>query len=379
MIDELKQIEEQGLLRTLKTMRREGKYIFFEGKKFLDFGSNDYLGLTSDLDFQNEFFETLSAEKSFLMGATASRLLTGNFGAYEKFEGEIAAAYKKSALVFNSGYHANTGAIPALAGENSLVLADKLVHASIIDALKLGPAKWLRFSHNDLEHLEKLLEENHKKYGRILIVTESVFSMDGDRANLRGLVNLKEKFNALLYVDEAHGFGAFGDRGLGLCEAENLIGKIDFIMCTLGKALAGEGAFMVCEKQWKDLLVNKARSLIFSTALAPINLLWNSFAFNKIKEMRRQRTRLKNLSEYFRKNLKGLPLLGDTQIIPFVVGDSKKSLEVSENLRAAGIWAPAVRRPTVPLNSARIRFSLSAALEESDIDICIKNLLYSGQ
>ena len=374
MFEEFEKLCASGQLRELKTSRRAGKFIEINGMRYLDFGSNDYLGIAARKDLQTEFFDSLNCENEFIFGGTASRLLTGNHEDYEIAEVAIGAEYGRACLMFNSGYHANTGVIPVIAGKGDLILCDKLAHASIIDALKLGDAKWLRFAHNDVAHLRKLLLEHRANFKRVLIVTESLFSMDGDTAPLAELVQLKNEFDAILYLDEAHAFGVCGERGLGIAEEFGLMNEVDFIMCTLGKALAGEGAFVISSAQWRDMFVNKARSLIFTTSLPPINLKWTAFIFARILKMQSERAVLKKLSETFRRELADFSILGERHIAPLLVGESAKALEFSKALAAAGIWAPAVRPPTVPPNGARLRFSLSAAMSIEDAAFCSQKI-----
>ena len=370
MFEELEEIKAQGLYRKFNTFAVRGEKVFGGGREYLNFSSNDYLGIASSIEMQHEFLRKASAEKDFLMGSTSSRLLVGSFKAFEEAEGEISKAFGRPCLFFNSGYHANTGIIPALVSGRDLILADKLVHASIIDCLKLSDAKWMRFSHNDTGHLKSLLEAYRSNFRRIFIVTESVFSMDGDFAPLRELVEIKNKYGAFLYVDEAHGFGVFGDGGLGLCEERGVLQDVDFIMCTLGKALASEGAFLICSEEAREMLVNKARSLIFTTAMPPINVMWTLLSFKKMRSMNFERKHLKSISQKFRNSLKNAEILGESQIVVAVVKDAGKSVALSKLLAEGGVWASAVRYPTVAKNSARIRFSLSASLSEKDVDFC---------
>ena len=281
MFEELEEIKAQGLYRKFKTFAVRGEKVFDGEREYLNFSSNDYLGIASSIEMQKEFLKEASMRSDFLMGSTSSRLLVGSFEAFEEAEGEISRAFGRPCLFFNSGYHANTGIVPALVSEKDLILADKLVHASIIDCLKLSSAKWMRFAHNDMGHLKSLLETHRANFRRVFIITESVFSMDGDFAPLRELVEIKNKYGAFLYVDEAHGFGVFGDGGLGLCEECGVVKDVDFIMCTLGKALASEGAFLICAEDAREMLVNKARSLIFTTAMPPINVMWTLFSLEK--------------------------------------------------------------------------------------------------
>lgn len=370
MFDELGEIKAQGLYRKFKTFAVRGKKVFDGEREYLNFSSNDYLGIASRVDWQAEFLKEASSRKDFLMGSTSSRLLVGSFEAFEEAEAEISKAFGRPCLFFNSGYHANTGIIPALVSDKDLILADRLVHASIIDCLKLSSAKWMRFSHNDMGHLRSLLERHRKNFRRVFILTESVFSMDGDFAPIGELVEIKNEYGAFLYVDEAHGFGVFGGGGLGLCEECGTVRGVDFIMCTLGKALASEGAFLICSEEAREMLVNKARSLIFTTAMPPVNVMWTLFSFKKMRSMAMEREHLKIVSQRFRKSLKNAEILGESQIVAAVVKDAGKCVALSKLLSEGGVWASAVRYPTVAKNSARIRFSLSAGLSEKDADFC---------
>lgn len=372
---EIDKLKDLGLYRELKLARVDGSRVFIDGRAHINLASNDYLSMAGRLDFQREFLRSLRESGEYLMGSTSSRLLVGNFSAYEKAESEIGAIYGKSCLFYNSGYHANTGIIPAIASSKDLILADKLVHASIIDALSLTKAKWLRYAHNDMQHLRELLEKNRRDYERVFIVSEGVFSMDGDMADLEALIEIKKQYDALLYIDEAHSFGLFGERGLGLCFERDSGKDIDFIMCTLGKALGSEGAFVICDELWRKLLINKSRQLIFTTALAPINIMWTLFSFRKMLEMRAEREHLRNVGSRFREALSGFKILGQSQIVPLVLGEPQKALNFLKRLAEANIWASAVRPPTVPKNSSRIRFSLCAGLSDDDIDYCSNAVL----
>lgn len=370
--------KDAGLYRELKNIRQHSPYLTWEGSQYLNLSSNDYLGISARIDWQREFLSSHLDDREFLSSSLSSRLLTGNSPAFAELEDYLAALYGRPAcLLFNSGYHANLGILPALCGKKDLILADKLVHASLIDGLRLCEGKWLRFRHNDYDDLTRLLEKHHKDYERIFIVTESVFSMDGDRADLHKLIEIKKQYNALLYLDEAHGVGVFGSKGLGWAEEQNCLPDIDLHMCTLGKALASEGAFLVCGKDVKEYLVNTCRSLIFTTAIPPLQIKWTRFIFEKAITMSEERRHLHSLTTQFRNALEEKHLLGDSQIAPYLVGDSTQCTELTERLKNAGIWTMAVRYPTVPINQARIRFSLTAAFTHSQIDtICERILAY---
>ena len=234
------------------------------GSGRIDFSSNDYLGIASRSDLQKEFFELYSPEE-LLMSASASRLLARTQNAFEDFEESLSAAYGRKALIFNSGYHANTGLVPALANNDYTIIADKLVHASIIDGIKLAGVPYERFRHNDLNHLARLADKANSQGRKVLIIVESVYSMDGDSSPLEDIVDIKRRYNdALLYVDEAHAVGVEGPSGLGLTMAlGNKADDVDIIVGTLGKALGSAGAYAMTNSTLRSWAINKARSFIF--------------------------------------------------------------------------------------------------------------------
>jgi 8-amino-7-oxononanoate synthase len=276
-----------------------------------------------------------------------------------------------TACVFNSGYHANIGIISALADTHDLVLSDKLNHASIIDGLKLSGARFMRYRHCDYDHLALLLKKHYSQYRRIFLLTESVFSMDGDIADLSRLIELKQQYNAILIVDEAHAVGVFGKYGGGICETEKVIPEVDIIVGTFGKALASVGAFAVMRSVLKKFLVNKMRSLIFTTALPPIVLNWNRFVLRKVIGMEQERHHVQTLSARLRQDLEGQGLTtgGSSQIIPVVLGENKIAIKTAEKLQRQGFLVFAIRPPTVPPKTARLRLSLSAAMSWQQLRI----------
>ncbi|WP_270962152.1 aminotransferase class I/II-fold pyridoxal phosphate-dependent enzyme [Campylobacter upsaliensis] len=362
----LQTLENEANLRTLTPLKHEGNFVFKQGKKLLNLAGNDYLGLATNSVLKKEFLGVVR-EEDLYFSSSSSRSLSGNYEIYERLENTLKHKIQKEVLLFNSGYQLNSSCIAALASvPHILFLADRLIHASMIDGLR--GANFLRFRHNDMEHLQILLEKNHAKYENIIILSEALFSMDGDLVKLQELVELKKKYkNVLLYIDEAHSVGCFGG-GLGLVKELKL--EVDFLIFTFGKALASMGACMITSKQFKDFFINKARALIYSTALPPINVAFSLFIFEKIASFEKQRVKLKALSEYFKKILraKELEFLGDYYIISLILKENRKALEVALRLEENGIFAPAIKTPTVPKNSARIRFSLHANLSESELD-----------
>ena len=277
--------------------------------------------------------------------------------------------------MFNSGYHANTGILPAVSDTQTLILADKLVHASLIDGIRLSSAKCIRYRHNDLKQLERLLAENHAAYRQVIVVTESIFSMDGDTADLKELVRLKQMYeNVLLYVDEAHAFGARGEQGLGCAEETGCIREIDFLVGTFGKAAASAGAYIVCRRTIREYLVNRMRTLIFTTALPPVNIAWTLFIVRRLGGFRERRIHLENISNILRKALKekGYECPSASYIVPMIVGKSSETILKAEELQRHGFYALPVRPPTVPEGTSRIRFSLTAEIREEEVRKLVK-------
>ncbi|NMW19361.1 MAG: 8-amino-7-oxononanoate synthase [Chlorobiaceae bacterium] len=348
---------------------RNGKDIEVNGQLLLNLSSNDYLGLGDDKAML-EGYGSQFRKSSHAMTSSSSRLLTGNHPLYDQLEKVLALLYgRESAMVFNSGYHANIGILPALCNRHDLVLSDRLNHASIIDGMKIAEAPYQRYRHRDYEHLEELLSEARGKYRQIFIVSESVFSMDGDLADLSRLVALKEKYEAFLIVDEAHGVGVFGERGLGLCETAGMVQQIDIITGTFGKALASTGAFAVMSSLVREYLLNTMRSFIFTTALPPAILGWSLLTLNRQTTMFPDRVALLKLASRLRSELIscGFDVPGESHIIPVITGGNDLSLALAARLRSAGFLCMPVRPPAVPENAARIRISLRSTLQWEDI------------
>ncbi len=371
----IQRLKQEDNYRSLNTFKVLNGAVECDGKSYCNLSSNDYLGISNSLALQQEFFDTLPLEKGFILSNPSSRLMTGNSTHYQQLEQLLASLYGyQSAVVFSSGYSLNSGVIPAITSKDSYIIADKLVHASIIDGIRLSEAQFTRFKHNDLAHLRSILEGVSSECSDIVVIVESIYSMDGDLAPLAELVQLKNEFGFALYVDEAHAFGIRGERGLGLCEQLNLIGEVDYVVATLGKAAASCGAFIVSDNQTRELIVNRCRTLIFSTAMAPVSLLWSSFIIEKIVGMHAERQTLSHLSNNLREGLSSVVKndLGSSHIIPIIVGDNSKALQVASELRDKGIWATAIRYPTVAKGSARIRLSLNSSLSNDKIRYVIE-------
>jgi 8-amino-7-oxononanoate synthase len=351
-------------LRTLRSAAGSGSVIAYEGRRYVNLSSNDYLGLADDTELQNAFMESIADSGRFLLSNSSSRLITGNSRDYDELEELLSQMYGgRAALVLGNGYMANTGILPAVADKGSLIIADKLVHASLIDGLRLCECEWTRYRHHDMEHLESLLHKAQGRYSDIWVVTESVFSMDGDKAPMEELMKLKERYGFKLYLDEAHAFGVIGNTGAGLAAQMGMDTHVDVIIGTFGKAIASFGAFAVMSEPMKQLLVNRMRTLIFSTALPPINLMWTKFVVERLPAMEHRRIYLRKLIALLApKNPEA------THIIPLMTYDNGAAISLSEQLREAGFWVTPIRYPTVPKGGARIRISLSAALDMTEID-----------
>ena len=366
-------LKQNGNLRQFSANVQQGRFIHIHERQMLNLASNDYLGLVSDLQLREQFFDETPV-KQRAMSSSSSRLLTGNFPEFEQLEASLSQAFAgRAALLFNSGYHMNIGILPALVDAKTLILADKLVHASMIDGMRLSSAKFLRYRHNDLAHLNALLQKHHadESIERIIVVTESIFSMDGDETDLAALVRLKQQFSkVMLYVDEAHAIGVRGERGLGCAEQYDVIEQIDLLVGTFGKALASVGGYLICHPIIRDYLINTMRPLIFSTAQAPICMAWTNFIFQHTQSLKQSRTDLMALSQRLQQGVraKGFDCPSSSHIVPVIIGDSAKTVAKAQALQSAGFYIMPVRPPTVPQQSARLRVSLTAHIQATEID-----------
>lgn len=346
----------------------------WKGKEYWNLSSNDYMGLAGNSELRRSFYAQFDlASPELALTSASSRLLTGNTLAYSRLETKLSELYgQRVALVFNSGYHANIGILPALTTKKDLVLSDKLNHASIIDGMRLCNAETQRYRHLDYEHLEKILSAKRAQYRQVFLVTESVFSMDGDSADLLTLVALKEKYDCLLMVDEAHTVGVRGPSGAGMCAELGVQQKVDILIGTFGKAFASAGAYAIMAPEVKDFLVNHARSLIFTTGLPPAILNWSAFILKRCARMDAEREKLRRMGIRLRNLIQakgqGRTLEGDSQIVPLIIGEDADAVVQAKTFQDRGFLVFAIRPPTVPQRTSRLRFSLNAALDESLLD-----------
>ena len=367
--EELEKLKTNYQLREIPkiTDKIDGK-VFIDGKEYINFASNDYLGISTKKELIDEF---LSENRSLLSSASA-RLLSGNSFEYSELENNLAKLFnKESALIFNTGYQMNIGIISALIKRGDVIFSDKLNHASIIDGMKLSGGDFYRYKHLNYENLESLLIKHRSKYKNALIVSESIFSMDGDIVNIDKLVELKNKYDCILMLDEAHAFCTCENSYAGLGYGKD----VDIVVATLGKALGSFGAFCATSDGIRTYLINKARSFIFSTSIPPINIAWSNWLLTqKLDFIKSQKGKLRQLvgDAYNILNEYGYNLSYNTQIIPVMLGSNQNAIRISEKLKANGYYIPAIRPPTVPEGSSRLRISLTADINANDFKTAIE-------
>lgn len=371
--DAIKGLKKKGLYRELRTIEGEqDSSVVMDGKRVLMFSSNNYLGLADHPGLKKA---SIDAALGYGTGSGASRLISGNMEIHRALEEEL-ALFKGAdrALLFSSGYHANVGVISALTGEGDLILSDEFNHASIIDGCRLSKAEVKVYKHVDMNSLEGMLRGS-SGFRRRLIITDSVFSMEGDIAPLPEIVDLAERYSALVMVDDAHGTGVLGEKGKGAIEHFGLWGRVEIQMGTLGKALGSFGAYIAGSEDLIDYLVNKARSLLYTTALPP-SVCGAALAAVKILGERPDLiSQLRNNTAYFRKGMRdlGYPIPeGETPIIPLVLGDPSVTMEMAQRLLDEGVYVQGIRPPTVPDGTSRLRITLMATHTKEQLDFSLK-------
>ena len=364
-------LDAQSLRRRLRELGSgQGPEVAFGAQNFRNFSSNDYLGLAGEPFLREVAKEAIDR---YGVGAGASRLVCGNLPPHQRLEDAL-ARWKgcEAALCFSSGYAAAVGAVTALVGVGDVVLLDKWCHASLIDGARLSGAVLRVFPHNHLGRLEKLLDwarQTHS-HGRVLIVTEAVFSMDGDRCALAEIVKLKDRYGAWLLLDEAHSAGLLGRHGRGLADAEAVASRVEVQMGTLSKALGGSGGYLCGSRALMDWVLNKARSFVYSTAPAPCVAAVGAAAVEWMEsdEAEKRRKTLWSRVEQLARRLPQSFQSPQSAILPLILGEAKRALATSDALLCAGFLVPAIRYPTVPKGAARLRITLSAAHSAEAVD-----------
>jgi 8-amino-7-oxononanoate synthase len=370
---ELLQIKEAGLYRKLRRVESDqGPTLLLDGREVINFSSNNYLGLANHPALREA---AKVAIDRYGCGSGASRLISGNMTLHEELEAKIAELKgTETALVFNSGFQANTGILSTLVGEGDVILSDALNHASIIDGCRLSRAKVGIYVHCNMDQLERGLKDAPSN-ARKLIVTESLFSMDGDEAPLADIVNLAEKHGAMLMVDEAHATGVYEPNGAGLVAKLGLGDRVLIQMGTLGKGLGSFGAYIAGSKELRELLINRCRSFIFTTSLPPAVMAMGIAAIDLIDKEPERRQSLWNNCQLLQAGLKALGYsLGtsQSQILPLMIGDATQCMELSEDLLQRGVFAQGIRPPTVPPGTSRLRITLMATHTREQIDQALR-------
>lgn len=355
--EHLNLLNKNGNLRSIPLINsKNGTKIDINGVEYINFASNDYLNISTNNELKQEFL----SNNSSLLSSASARLLTGSSIEYNELEETVAKIVgKEKALIFNTGYQCNLGVLSTLCEKGDVIFSDKLNHASIIDGMRLAEGDFIRYKHLDYDNLELILKTKRNNYNRAIIVSESVFSMDGDIANIDKLVELKNKYNCVLMIDEAHAFCAQGNALAGLTYNKD----VDIITATFGKAVGSFGAFCASNKLIINYLINKARSFIFSTSIPPINIAWSNWLLTeKCDYLVQQKQKLYNITQITHDEIKNT--ISKSHIIPIIIGSNEQTLYIAEKLKAEGYYIPAIRPPTVPEGTSRLRISLTA---ESDI------------
>lgn len=372
--DALARRREKHLFRELAAFRPKDKVVISDGERELvNFSGNDYLGLSRRPDVINRAQEYVD---EYGAGATASRLINGTFPIHEELENKLASTFGwEAALVFNSGFQANSTIIGTLADRNSLIIADKLSHNSLLQGSLSSRATFRRFNHNSISDLESHLKKAvTEEYSRVFVITESIFSMGGDRSNLEAIAELSQAYDAWLFVDEAHAVGVWGKNGLGLTHE---IPGIDLVLGTCGKAFGSFGAFLLCSKRMRKYLVNFCPGFIYTTALPPAVIGSIEASLELIPEIDSERKQIKANIELMRTGVQDIGYsTGDSesQIIPILLGKEQEALGLAEYLEEQGFLAKAIRPPTVPKSSSRIRITLSSKHTKAQINNFVKVL-----
>ncbi len=372
----IEELKKEGVYRTLSVNQTPSEAVInLNGKKVINLCSNNYLGFANHPRLKKA---AIDAVNNYGVGAGAVRTISGNMQIHEDLDHKIAQFKKEdAALVFQSGFLANLGVIQAITDAGDLIVSDSLNHASIIDGIRLSKADRAIYPHNDMKALEDILKEKRNNYNEVLIITDGVFSMDGDIANLPEIVRIAKKYNAKTYVDDAHGSGVLGDRGRGTVDYFNLHGQVDYIMGTLSKAIGVVGGYVCGSKEMRDYLLHRGRPLLFSTSLMPAAAGAAIEAFNMLEESNEYSEKLWENTKYFQEKLKQLGFsLGNTKtpITPLMIYDEAETMEFAKLLLERGVYTSGIVFPTVPRGTARIRMMVSSDHSKENLDFAVKQI-----
>jgi glycine C-acetyltransferase len=372
--EEIKNLKEAGTFRKLATLQgANGPVVMLDGKKVINMSSNNYLGLSNNEEMKKAAIDAIN---EYGVGSGAVRTIIGNMDIHEKLEEKLAEFKREEAvMVFQSGFNCNAGTIQAITNKGDLIISDELNHASIIDGVRLSRADKAVFKHSNMEDLERVLKEKREDYKNCLIITDGVFSMDGDLAKLPEMVELAEKYNCMTYVDDAHGSGVLGENGRGTIDHFNLHGRIDFSIGTLSKAIGVIGGYVAGSKTMKEWLINRGRPILFSTSLPPAAIAAATKSVELLIESSEYTDRLWDNAKYFKENLGKLGFntgKSETPITPVIIGDEAKSLEFSNKLFENGVFVSPIIFPTVAKGAGRVRCMISAAHSKEDLSIAVK-------
>lgn len=368
--DKIKDLKEQGVYRKLPTLEGANEAeIILNGKKVINLSSNNYLGFANHPRLKEA---AVKAVEKYGIGSGAVRTIVGNMDIHEELE-DVLAQFKReeAVMVFQSGFNCNAGTIQAITEKGDLIVSDELNHASIIDGARLSRANKTIYKHNDMDSLEKVLKENREKYKNILIITDGVFSMDGDVADLPSIVNLAEKYEAMTYVDDAHGSGVLGENGRGTVDHFGLHGRVDFSIGTLSKAIGAIGGYVAGSKTMQDWLSHRGRPILFSTSLPPAAVGAIIEAVKMLMESSEYTDRLWSNSRFFKEKLGKLGFdtgKSETPITPVIIGDEAKTMEFSKKLFENGVFVSGIVFPTVPKGTGRVRCMVTAGHTEEQLE-----------
>lgn len=372
--EKIEELKSAGVYRTLPILEgaNEAETIL-NGKKVINLSSNNYLGFASHPKLKKAALEAI---EKYGVGAGSVRTIVGNMDLHEKMEEKLAEFKREEAvMVFQSGFNCNAGTIQAIVEKGDLIISDELNHASIIDGCRLSRADKTVYKHSDMEDLERILKERRKDYRNVLIITDGVFSMDGDIAPLPQIVELAEKYDALTYVDDAHGSGVLGESGRGTVDHFGLHGRVDFTIGTLSKAIGVVGGYVAGNKVMKDWLSHRGRPLLFSTSLPPAAVAPIIAAIEELMSTTEYTDRLWDNARYFKKNLGELGFdLGksETPITPVIIGDEAKTMEFSRKLLENGVFVSGIVFPTVPKGTGRVRCMVTAGHTKEQLDKAVE-------